>query len=59
MATLGLKEIEFFWKMQKKVWYYEKWVARHVSFPPRRFVKIGIHVNALPKGMSVFGLLLH
>ena len=22
--------------MQKKVWYYEKWVGRHASFPPRR-----------------------
>ena len=25
--------------MQKKVWYYEKWVGRHASFPPRRSVK--------------------
>ena len=24
------------WKMQKKVWYCEKWVGRHASFPPRR-----------------------
>ena len=22
--------------MQKEVWYYEKWVGRHASFPPRR-----------------------
>ena len=22
----------------KKVWYYEKWVGRHASFPPRRSV---------------------
>ena len=44
MATLGLKEMvaiaKFVWKMQKKVWYYEKWVGRHASFPPRRSVKI-------------------
>ena len=25
--------------MQKKVWYYEKWVERHASFPPRLSVK--------------------
>ena len=24
----------------KKIWYYEKWVGRHVSFPPRRSVKL-------------------
>ena len=24
--------------MQKKVVYYEKWVGRHASFPPRRSV---------------------
>ena len=39
MATLGLKEMvtiaKFVWKMQKKVWYYEKWVGRHASFPPK------------------------
>ena len=29
---------KFVWKMQKKVWYYEKWVGRHASFPPRRSV---------------------
>ena len=23
----------------KKVWYYEKWVGRHASFPPTRSVK--------------------
>ena len=26
---------KFVWKMQKKVWYYDKWVGRHASFPPR------------------------
>ena len=31
---------EFIGKMQNKVWYYEKWVGRHASFPPRRPVKI-------------------
>ena len=30
---------KFIGKMQKKVWYYEKWVGRHASFPPRRSVK--------------------
>ena len=53
MATLGLKEMGKFlwegrekgshskvhWENAKKVWYYEKWVGRHASFPPRRFVK--------------------
>ena len=29
---------KFVWKMQKKIWYYEKWVGRHASFPPRRSV---------------------
>ena len=24
--------------MQKKVWYYEKWVGHHASFPPKRSV---------------------
>ena len=26
---------KFIGKMQKKVWYFEKWVGRHASFPPR------------------------
>ena len=30
---------KFIWKMQKKVCYYEKWIGRHASFPPRRSVK--------------------
>ena len=34
MATLG----KFIGKMEKKVCYYEKWVGRHASFPPRRSV---------------------
>ena len=25
-------------KEMEKVWYYEKWVGRHASFPPRRSV---------------------
>ena len=29
---------KFIWKMQKQVWYYEKWFGRHASFPPRRSV---------------------
>ena len=32
---------KFIGKMQKKVWYYEEWVGRHASFPPRRSVKWG------------------
>ena len=50
MATLGLKEMGKFLQTlgshskvhlenAKKVWYYEKWVGRHDSFPPRRSVK--------------------
>ena len=31
--------------MQKKVWYYEKWVGRHASFPPRLSIK-GIWIIA-------------
>ena len=30
---------KFIGKMQKKVWYYEKWFGRRASFPPRRSVK--------------------
>ena len=30
---------KFVWKMKKKIWYYEKWVGRHASFPPRQSVK--------------------
>ena len=30
---------KFIGKMQKKVWYYEKWVGRHASFPTRQSVK--------------------
>ena len=30
---------KFVWKMQKEIWYYEKWLGRHASFPPRRSVK--------------------
>ena len=26
---------KFIGKMQKQIWYYEKWVGRHASFPPR------------------------
>ena len=29
--------------MQKKAWYYEKWVGRHASFPPRQSVKNDIN----------------
>ena len=27
---------------KKKVWYYEKWVGRHASFPPRRSVDFSL-----------------
>jgi hypothetical protein len=27
---------KFHWENAKKVWYYEKWVGHHASFPPRR-----------------------
>ena len=51
MATLGLKEFSHFLqfpsKMKKKVWYYEKWVGRHASFPPRRSVKPILNVDVL------------
>ena len=30
---------KFIGKMQKKVWYYENWVERHASFPPRLSVR--------------------
>ena len=30
---------KFIGKMQQKVWYYEKWVGRHASFPLRQSVK--------------------
>ena len=30
---------KFIGKMKEKVWYYEKWVGGHASFPPRRSVK--------------------
>ena len=30
---------KFIGKCKKKIWYYEKWVGRHASFPPRRSVK--------------------
>ena len=30
---------KFIWKIQKKIWYYEKWVGHHASFPPRRSFK--------------------
>ena len=45
MTTLGLKEFfhflqSWFGKYKKKSGtYYEKWVGRHASFPPRRSVK--------------------
>ena len=39
---------KFVWKMQKKVWYYEKWVGRHGSFPLRRSLKCNL-VGINPK----------
>jgi hypothetical protein len=30
--------------MQEKTWYYEKWVGRHASFPPSRYVKWRVEV---------------
>jgi len=30
---------KFILKMQKKIWYYEKWVECHAYFPLRRSVK--------------------
>ena len=44
----NLRIAKFVWKMQKKVWYYKKWVGHHASFPPRRSVKsfiLKIHKN--------------
>jgi hypothetical protein len=29
---------QFSFAMKIMVWYYEKWVGRHASFPPRRSV---------------------
>ena len=50
MATLGLKEMgKFLWEGShskvplenaKKVWYYEKWIGHHASFPFRQSVKV-------------------
>ena len=42
---------KFVWKMPKKVWYYEKWVGRHASFPPRRSVK---EVQSWPSSYNMF-----
>ena len=34
----------------KKKWYYEKWVGRHASFPPRQYVKQNCrNFSVLPK----------
>ena len=30
---------KFSWKMQRKTWYYEKWVGRQATFSPSRYVK--------------------
>jgi len=42
-ATLHLKEMgKFLWEARenaKKIWYYEKLVGRHASFPLRRSIK--------------------
>ena len=49
MATLGLKEFSYFLQIYishskvhlenaKTIVYYEKWVGRHASLPPRRSV---------------------
>ena len=38
---------KFVWKMQKQFWYYEKWVGRHASFPPRRYVNSLISLSAV------------
>ena len=52
-----IREVEYkigalLWKLTsallgkcKKVWYYEKWVGRPVSFPPRRSVKTHLSTN--------------
>ena len=37
---------KFVWKMQKIVWYYEKWVGGHASFPPRQSVKLILYIMA-------------
>ena len=39
---------KFIGKMQKKVWYYEKWVERHASFPPRRSVNLIFWTMGIP-----------
>ena len=36
---------KFIGKMQKKVWYYEKWVGRHASFPSRQYSSLVIHMG--------------
>ena len=39
---------KFVWKMQKKVWYYEKWVGRQASFSQISSVKLLLanHANS-------------
>ena len=37
LVLLKVAIVKFIGKMQ--VWYYEKWVGRHASFPPKRSVK--------------------
>ena len=33
------------WENAKEVWYYEKWVGRHISFPPRQSVKLNYSMH--------------
>ena len=45
--------------MQEKTWYYEKWVGRHASFPPSRYVKLKfIYSEKATKFCEIFTLLL-
>ena len=51
---------KFIWKMKKKIWYYEKWVGGHASFPPRQSVKeiIVLSLNKRVKKYHFFNFFL-
>ena len=37
----------------KKIWYYENWVGRHTSFPPRRSVKSKLFQKVCEKIINI------
>ena len=45
--------------MEKKIWYYEKWVGHDASFPSRQFVKLNKEHEMCNNFLMIFDKMDH